>query len=54
MSVSADFIYAVVRASAIPVEFPTGRGAHLDNPTDLNKNESHNSIFHNDQPINPQ
>lgn len=54
LSVSADFIYAEDKKSAIPVELPTGRGAHLDNHTDLNENQSHNSPLHNEQPINPQ
>lgn len=39
LPVSADFIYAEVKTSAIPVELPTGHSAHLDNHTDLNENE---------------
>ncbi len=54
LSVSADLIYAGVKPSAIPVELPTGRGTHLDNHTDLNENQSHNSTLHNDQSITPQ
>lgn len=54
MSASADFIYADVKTSAITLELPKRRGAHLDSHTDLKENQSHNCTFHNDQPINPQ